>query len=147
MLELGLSDDPEPDDLPYLAEHASERERDAAKLEYLADDICLAWLLERRLFELGWDERWAGEVTGLIGSGLFVRFGEVFEGFLPARRLPGEYFELNPLGTALVGRRSGMRYRLGDAIRVEVEAIDRVEGKVEVRPVDVANARPRGRRR
>ena len=130
--ELGLSDDPEPDDLLYLAEHSSEREREAAKLEYLADDICLAWLLERRLFELGWDERWAGEVTGMIGSGLFVRFGEVFEGFLPARRLHGEFFELNPLGTALAGRTTGKKYRLGDPLEVRVESIARNEGKVEL---------------
>jgi len=130
--ELGLSDDPEPEDLPYLAEHSSDREREAAKLEYLADDICLAWLLERRLFELGWDERWTGEVTGLIGSGLFVRFGEVFEGFLPARRLHGEFFELNPLGTALAGRTTGKKYRLGDPLEVRVESIARNEGKVEL---------------
>ena len=130
--ELGLSDDPEPDDLESLAEHASERERDAAKLEYLADDICLAWLLERRLFELGWDARFPGEVTGLIGSGLFVRFGEVFEGFLPARRLHGEFFELNPIGTALAGRTTGKKYRLGDSLEVRVESIARNEGKVEL---------------
>jgi ribonuclease R len=130
--ELGLSDDPEPEDLQYLAEHSSDREREAGKLEYLADDICLAWLLERRLFELGWDERWTGEVTGLIGSGLFVRFGEVFEGFLPARRLHGEFFELNPLGTALAGRTTGKKYRLGDPLEVRVESIARNEGKVEL---------------
>ena len=130
--ELGLSDDPEPDDLLYLAEHSSEREREAAKLEYLADDICLAWLLERRLFELGWDERFTGEVTGMIGSGLFVRFGEVFEGFLPARRLHGEFFELSPLGTALAGRTTGRKYRLGDPLEVRVESIARNEGKVEL---------------
>ena len=130
--ELGLSDDPEPDDLPALAQHASEREREAAKLEYLADDICLAWLLERRLYELGWDGRWAGEVTGMIGSGLFVRFGEVYEGFLPARRLHGEFFELNPLGTALAGRTTGRKYRLGDPLEVRVESIARNEGKVEL---------------
>ena len=139
--ELGLSDDPEPDDLPYLAEHSSEREREAAKLEYLADDICLAWLLERRLFERGWDERWPGEVTGLIGSGLFVRFGEVFEGFLPARRLHGEFFELNPLGTALAGRTTGKKYRLGDPLDVRVESIARNEGKVELALADGARSR------
>jgi ribonuclease R len=130
--ELGLSDDPEPEDVPYLAEHASARERESAKLEYLADDICLAWLLERRLFERGWEERWTGEVTGLIGSGLFVRFGEVFEGFLPARRLHGEFFELNPLATALAGRTTGKKYRLGDSLEVRVESIARNEGKVEL---------------
>ena len=43
-----------------LAEHTSAREREAAQLEYLADEICLAWLLERRLFERGWEERVGG---------------------------------------------------------------------------------------
>jgi ribonuclease R len=68
----------------------------------------------------------------VIGSGIFVRFGEVFEGFLPARRLHGEFFEINLLGTALVGRKTGRRFRLGDEIKVRVESIARNEGKVEL---------------
>ncbi|MDX6476977.1 MAG: ribonuclease [Gaiellaceae bacterium] len=132
--ELGLSDDPLPGDLLSLAEHTSERERDAAKIEYLADDICLAWLLDRLLYERGWDERWDGEIAGVIASGLFIRFGEVFEGFLPARRLQGEFFEINALGTALAGRVTGRTYRLGDPIEVRVESIARNEGKVELAP-------------
>ena len=132
--ELGQGDDPLPDDLPELAEHTSTREREAAQLEYLADDICLAWLLEDALLERGWDAPWEGEITGLIGSGLFARFGEVYEGFLPARKLPGEFFELNPTGTALAGRRSGRAYRLGDPIALRVESIARAEGKVELSP-------------
>jgi ribonuclease R len=130
--ELGLAGDPLPGDLQELAEHTSAREREAAQIEYQADEICRAWLLERRLFELGWDERWSGEIIGLIGSGLFVRFGEVFEGFLPARRLHGEFFELNDTGTALAGRTTGRTYRLGDAIEVGVEHISRHEGKIEL---------------
>ena len=130
--ELGLSDDPPAGDLQHLAEHCSSREREAGQIEYLADDICLAWLLERRLYELGWDERFAGEISGMIGSGLFIRFADVFEGFLPARRLHGEFFELNQLGTALAGRTTGRRYRLGDPIDVRVESIARNEGKVEL---------------
>src|SRR6185437_14693084 len=130
--ELGLGDDPVPEDLPALAEHTSTREREAAQIEYLADEICLAWLLDRRLRERGWEEPWEGEIIGLIGSGLFARFGGVFEGFLPARRLPGEFFELNATATALVGRRSGRAYRLGDPIEVRVESIARNEGKVEL---------------
>ena len=123
---------PTPEGLAELAEHASVREREAAQIEYLADEICLAWLLDDRLRERGWEEPWDGEIIGLIGSGLFVRFGEVFEGFLPARRLPGEFFELNDTATALVGRRSGRTYRLGDPVEVRVEAIARGEGKVEL---------------
>jgi ribonuclease R len=132
--EVGASDDPPPADLPALADHTSTREREAAQVEYLADELCLAWLLDAQLFERGWEEPWEGEIIGLIGSGLFVRFGEVFEGFLPARRLPGDYFEPNDLGTALVGRRGGGTFRLGDPISVRVERIEKHEGKVELSP-------------
>ena len=137
--ELGVSDEPLPDDLEEHATHASERERHAARLEYRADELCLAWLLEQRLFELGWEATFEGEITGVIASGLFARFADVFEGYIPARRLHGDYFELNELATALVGRRGGRRYRLGDQIRVRVADIRRSEGKVELEP---ASTRP-----
>jgi ribonuclease R len=132
--EIGQGEDAPQGDLSEIAEHASEREREAAQIEYLADEICLAWLLGKQLFELGWEHPFEGEVTGVIGSGLFARFGDVFEGYVPARRLLGDYFELNPLGTALVGRRGGGTYRLGDPISVRVEKIERYEGKVELSP-------------
>jgi ribonuclease R len=132
--ELGVSDEPLPEDLDSLAEHASERERHASRIEYRADELCLAWLLERRLFELGWEQPFEGEITGVIGSGLFVLFDDVFEGYVPARRLPGDYFELNELATALVGRRGGRTYKLGDPIEVRVQDIRRNEGKVELTP-------------
>jgi ribonuclease R len=130
--ELGQGDDPVPHDLGTLAEHTSEQERAATEIEYLADEICAAWLLERTLFERGWEAPFAGEITGVIPSGVFARFGDVFEGYLPARRLQGDYYELNDLGTALVGRRGGRRYRLGDEIDVKVEDIRRSEGKIEL---------------
>ena len=134
--ELGSTDEPLPEDLAELAEHASARERAGAQLEYRADEICLAWLLEQRLFELGWEAVFEGEIVGLIPSGLFVRFDEVFEGFVPARRLHGDYFELNPLGTALVGRRGGRGYRLGDPVEVRVREVRRSEGKIELAPAN-----------
>ncbi|MGI8421293.1 MAG: RNB domain-containing ribonuclease, partial [Gaiellaceae bacterium] len=134
LAELGVSDEPLPDDLGELAEHTSTTERLSAKIEYLGDEICLAWLLEAQLYELGWEATFQGEIVGMIGSGLFVRFSDVFEGFIPARRLPGDYFELSELGTALVGRRGGGRYRLGDPIEVRVERIERAEGKIELAP-------------
>jgi ribonuclease R len=130
--ELGAGDDPVPEELDESADHCSTRERSAAEVEYRADDICLAWLLEDVLFERGWDEPFGGEITGMIGSGLFIRFGDVFEGFLPARRLHGDFYELDPLETRLVGRRGGGSFRLGDPIDVRVEEIRKTEGKVEL---------------
>ena len=54
----------------------------------------------------------------MIRSGAFVAFGgelgDVYEGFLPARRLRGEDFlALNETETALVGRESGRRVAAG----------------------------------
>jgi ribonuclease R len=132
LLELGLAEEPVPEELEELAEWTSQRERQAAQVEYRADEICLAWLLERQLFHAGWDAVLDGEIVGAIGSGLFVRFDEVFEGYLPARRLPGDYFELDPLGVSLVGRRSGHAYRLGDEIAVRVDRVEKTSGRVSV---------------
>jgi ribonuclease R len=138
--ELGLADEGEPVGLDALAEHVSEAERSAAQVEYLADEICLAWLLQDALDRQGHETSFEGEVTGVIDSGLFVRFGEVFEGYLPVRRLGGDYFELDALATALVGRAGGRRFRLGDGIEVVVERIDRPQGKVELRPAATGRA-------
>jgi ribonuclease R len=132
LTELGLADDPLPPELDELADWTSLRERDAAQIEYRADELCLAWLLERRLFDAGWDAVFDGEIIGAIGSGIFVRFDGVFEGYVPARRLPGDYFELDPLGVALLGRRAGRRYRLGDAVAVQVERIEKTSGRVSL---------------
>jgi ribonuclease R len=145
--EIGQGDDQMPGDLHDLAAHTSAREREAAKIEYAADDICLAWLLQDRLQERGWEEPWEGEIIGVIGGGLFVRFGDVFEGMLPARKLPADYFEINGTGTALAGRRFGRTYRLGDPISVRVGSIASHEGKVDLElgsePLERRPATPR----
>src|SRR6185369_11694296 len=49
----------------------SAAEREAELLERTADDVCAALLLERELYEQGWDATFAGEVVGVIDSGAF----------------------------------------------------------------------------
>jgi len=120
--------------------HASEREREAMILERDADDICSAFLLERELFQEGYEKRFEGEVSGVIRSGAFVRFGgrlgDVYEGFVPARRIRGERFELNEEETSLVGSKTGRKVNLGDAIAVQVEKVNAPQGRVDLDPAD-----------
>src|SRR5262249_31359616 len=125
--------------LDALAVALSEREREWTRLERRGDAICLAFHLR----EQEDDERGPlqGEVTGLIGGGLFVRFDGVYDGFVPSRRLGTEEFEVSELGTALNGR-EGRRFRLGDAVSVTVERIDVPRGRVTLSPA----ARPAARR-
>jgi len=133
---LGLDDAaPAAEDLDEAATDCSAAERAALALERDADDVCLAFLLERVLAERGRETVWAGEVVGLIGAGAFIRFGdEGFEGFLPVRRLRGEWWTLNDEGTALVGERHGGRLRLGDPIAVEVTRVETARGRVDLVP-------------
>ena len=61
-------------------------------------------------------------------------FGDVFEGFLAARKLPGDWFELDPTATRIQRWRAGRVYRLGDPLDVKVERIERPTGKVGLSP-------------
>jgi ribonuclease R len=115
---------------------SSAAERTAVQIERAADDICLAFLLERHLahFDPVATPVFSGEVVGLIAKGAFVRFGdEGFEGLLPARRLQG-WWELNELNTALVADGSGRELRLGDGVDVSVERIETARGRVDLAP-------------
>jgi ribonuclease R len=117
---------------------SSSVEREAMKIERDADDVCLAFLLERRLSESGRDDppTFTGEVVGLIEKGAFVQFGdERFEGLLPVRRLRG-WWTLNEVGTALEAEDSGRRLRLGDTIEVQVDRIDAPRGRVDLYAVE-----------
>jgi ribonuclease R len=133
--------------LAELGEWTSERERDAMKLERDADDVAACSHLERRLYEVGWERDFTGEVVGLIGAGAFVAFptspdvqDAVYEGLLPVRALhtpTGErdWWEINEQGTVLRGERTGTTLRLGDAITVRVARVDPPRGRVDLLPV------------
>jgi ribonuclease R len=109
------------------------------ELERDADDICFAFLLERELAHSGWERRFEGEVSGVIPAGAFVSFtgvegGAACEGLLPVRRIGGDWYDLNEEQTALVGRNSGRRLRLGDPVDVIVRSVDRARGRVDLEP-------------
>lgn len=118
------------------AVHCSDSERDSMRIERDGDDICAAFLLQRELFERGQGTTFAGEVSGVIGAGAFIRFGgehaDIYEGFLPARRMPGDRFEINEVESALIGLRSGRRFGIGDAIEVSVDAVEPARGRVDL---------------
>jgi ribonuclease R len=122
------------------AAHCSERERDSMRIERDADDVCAAYLLDRELLERGWETEFEGEVSGVVRGGAFLLFGgelgDVYEGFLPARTMRGEHFKLDQSETALVGRSSGSRIRLGDPVSVKVSRVEALRGRVDLEPVD-----------
>lgn len=141
LAELGAGEErPVPGSVAESAVHCSDREREATRLERDADDVCAAFLLEKELFEGGFRTEFEGEVSGVIRAGAFVSFGgrlgDVYEGFVPAKRIRGEYFDLNPEETALVGSKTGRAVRFGDGLKVSVARIDAPRGRVDLEPAD-----------
>jgi ribonuclease R len=138
---LGLDDAaPRAHELDELGLVCSTAERSAMKIERDADDVCLAFLLERRLAEQARDGDamgletvvWDGEVVGVIAKGWFVRFGdERFEGMLPVRRVDG-WWEPDEYESQLVDANSGRAIRLGDPVRVEVARVEPLRGRVDL---------------
>jgi ribonuclease R len=124
-----------PHELAEIGAQTSGVEREAMKIERGADDVCLAFLLERHLAEHD-DATFEGEVVGLIEKGAFVRFGEEgYEGLLPSRRLHG-WWTLNELRTALEHEGSGRKLRLGDRVDVSVDRVETARGRVDLSPAD-----------
>jgi ribonuclease R len=132
----------EGEEAPRLAEardvavHCSAQERESAKIEHAADDVCAAYLLERERGERGPDAEFDGEVSGVIRAGAFISFGgelgDVYEGMLPARRLPGGRYELDRAEVALVNCGSKASLRLGDPVKVRVTGVDPQRGRVDL---------------
>jgi ribonuclease R len=120
-----------------VASHSSAQERESAKIERDADDVCAAYLLERELGARGLDAEFDGEVSGVIRAGAFVAFGgelgDVYEGMLPARMLPGGRYELDRAEVSLTGSGDGATaLRLGDPVRVRVTGVDGERGRVDL---------------
>jgi ribonuclease R len=130
---------PRANTLDEAAEWTSGRERDAMQIERAADDVARAFLLERSLFEGTVPREHDGEVIGLVGAGAFISFGDGYEGFLPARKLRSDWWELNEVGTILTGEDTGTAIRIGDTLPIVVRKVEAPRGRVEL---DVAPPRP-----
>ncbi|XOB99507.1 ribonuclease R [Deinococcota bacterium DY0809b] len=126
---------------PRVAEHASERERAAEKAER---DLT-------KYFQVKWAEAQVGKtfegtVSGVTNFGLFVAIENGVEGLLPLSDLSDDYYEFVPEGLELVGRSTGKRWRLGDAIKVRIEratpALRQIDLAIEEEKMSASEKKP-----
>jgi ribonuclease R len=151
---LGLGDDGLTDQeiarLTETAEHVTLAERRGMAAERDATDRYVAAFMDGRE---GAD--FAGRITGVTRFGLFVRLAETgADGLVPVSSLGDEYFIHDDRTHALVGERTGRRWRLGAAVEVRLREATPVTGGLllemlsEPEPADPKAPRPRlGQRR
>jgi len=99
---------------------ATEAERDSVALKK-------AEFMERHL-----GDEFTGTVSGVTSFGVFVLLDDVFvEGLIHVNSLTDDYYSLREHEYALIGERTGRRFRLGDSLRVQVSRVDRLERKID----------------
>jgi ribonuclease R len=98
------------------ADHITAAERQAMAAERDATDRYVAAFLSERV-----GASFEGRITGVTRFGLFVRLAETgADGLIPISNLGDEYFVHDDRAHALVGQRTGVRWRLGSSVSVKL---------------------------
>ncbi len=110
--------------LTEIAEHITLAERRAMAAERDAVDRYVAAFMEGRE-----GAEFTGRITGVTRFGLFIRLAETgADGLVPVSTLGGEYFIHDDRAHALVGERSGRRWRLGAQVEVRLREATPITG-------------------
>ncbi|MDR5860767.1 ribonuclease R [Halomonas eurihalina] len=131
---------------PYTFEQMLELGEHCSMTERRADDATRdveGWLkCEFMSDKLG--EVYDGTIASVTQFGIFVRLDEVYvEGLVHVTSLPSDYYHYEPEKHRLKGERSGMSYRLGDGVSVQVARVDLDDRKIDF---ELADEKPRPRR-
>ncbi len=103
-------------ELAQIAEHISAAERRAMAAERETVDRLVAAHLADRVGSL-----FEARIAGVTRVGLFVKLSETgADGFVPAGTLGEDYFRYEEATRSLVGTRSRVTHRLGDAVQVRL---------------------------
>ncbi|WP_077064993.1 ribonuclease R [Mannheimia massilioguelmaensis] len=117
------------EEMDVLGDHCSMTERraddatrevaDWLKCEYMQDHV---------------GDEFEGIISSVTGFGFFVRLKDLFiDGLVHISTLENDYYRYDIAGQRLLGENSGTVYRIGDVIKVRVEAVS-----LEQRQIDFA---------
>jgi ribonuclease R len=125
-------------DMVVLGEHCSANERRADE----ATRDVVSWLKCEYIMDRIGDE-FNGIITAVTGFGFFVELEKVYvEGLVHISNLPQDYFHFDAKTHQLQGERTGVRFRLGDKVKIRVARVDLDEKKIDF---DLIN-RPRSKK-
>jgi ribonuclease R len=87
-------------------------------------------------------EIFEGSISSVVPFGIFVALDGVFvEGLVHVSELGQDYFHFDEKSHAMVGERSGRRFRLSDRVRVQLTRVDMEANKIDFRLADAEPAR------
>lgn len=112
--------------LPEVAKHASKMERRAAEAERETDKLKKAEYMEERIGEI-----YDGVICGITQWGIYVELPNTVEGLVHVSSLAGDYFYYDEEACEMVGKESGVSYKLGQRVTIQVKGVDRLARTVD----------------
>ncbi len=112
--------------LPVLAEHSSQKERDAIDCEREVDDMKMA---EYMMDHIG--EEFTGMISGVTSFGMFVELPNMIEGLVHISDIKGDYYNYDEATMSLVGQKHKKRYRIGDEVTVICASASKEEAYID----------------
>ena len=122
-------------EMSALALHCSAMERRADEVEREVDERYRGAWMEKHV-----GDEFDGVVSGVTNFGLFVELaGSKVNGLVHVTQLPHDFYHFDPLRRSLAGERQGLKFRLGDPVRVLV-----LKASVEDKRIDFKLVVPDG---
>ena len=114
-------------EITTLGEHCSSNERRADE----ATRDVVSWLkCEYMQDKIG--ESFAGVISAVTSFGFFVELSDLYvEGLVHVTALGQDFFKFDPTSHQLKGERTGVRYRLGDSVKVTVASVNLDDKKID----------------
>ncbi|MGB0720418.1 MAG: ribonuclease R, partial [Bdellovibrionales bacterium] len=110
--------------LEEICQHISQTERTSMEAERSAVDRFTAAYLSEKV-----GAEFAGRITGVTRFGLFVELDESgADGIIPMRSLKNDFYEHDEDQHALIGKRTGIVFRLGARVSVKLVEADGLTG-------------------
>ncbi|MDF2154711.1 ribonuclease R [Vibrio sp. CAU 1672] len=122
------------DDMDFYGEQCSmtERRADDATRE-VADWLKCEYMQDHVGAELD------GVIANVTGFGFFVRLTELhIDGLVHISTLANDYYQFDPIGQRLIGESFGNIYRLGDAVKVKVLAVNLDDKQIDFELIETS---------
>lgn len=103
-------------------QHVSDKERSILEAEREVEKMKKAQFMQDKV-----GERYVGYVSGVTNFGIFVELGNTVEGLIHMRDMKDDYYFFDASSQKLIGERTGVEYRLGMKVDVELVSVDMVE--------------------
>ena len=105
--------------LPEVAKECSQLERRADEAERETVKLKKVEYMEQRI-----GQEYEGVISGVTAYGFYVELPNTVEGMVHVTTLHGDYFEFCEDSYELVGESTGIRYKLGQKVRIRAEDTD-----------------------